>query len=75
MVSARLNEWLKIRHALTHGHETIPVSQALVAVRTRGVVQNPTLQLKDAEGCIKFLKRLVRLTSLGLASHLGTTIV
>lgn len=75
MVSGRLNEWLKIRHALAHGHETLPVNQALLAVRNLGVASNPTLQLKDAEGCIAFLNRLVRLTATGLASHLGITIV
>lgn len=75
MVSTRLNEWLKIRHALAHGHETLPVNQALLAVRNLGVSSNPTLQLKDAEGCIAFLNRLVRLTSVGLASHLGVSII
>lgn len=75
MVSVRLNEWLKIRHALAHGHDTLPVNQALLAVRNLGVTSSPTLRLRDAEGCIAFLNRLVRLTSLGLASHLGITIV
>lgn len=75
MVSTRLNEWLKIRHALAHGHETLPVNNALLAVRNLGVTSDPTLQLADAVGCIAFLNRLVRLASMGLAAHLGITIV
>lgn len=75
MVSVRLNEWLKIRHALAHGHEELPVNQALYSVRNAGVTSNPTLVLKDAEACIAFLNRLVSLTSAGLAAHLGITIV
>ena len=74
MVNIRLNEWLKIRHALAHGHESLPVNNALLAVRNLGVVSNPALRLDDAEQCMTFLNRLVRLTAAGLAAHLGVTI-
>lgn len=73
-VSLRLNEWLKIRHALAHGHEELPVNDALLAVRTLGVTKDPPLRLEDARQCVSFLNRLVRLTSEGLSQHLGVTV-
>jgi hypothetical protein len=69
-VDARLDEWLKVRHALAHGHESLPVVQALLAVRVKGVTSNPTLQLEDAEACVRFLNRLVKLTATALAREL-----
>lgn len=67
----RLDEWLKVRHAIAHGHEALPVVQALFAVRNKGVTSEPTLQLADAEACIVFLNRLVRLTATAMANELG----
>lgn len=74
MVDARLDEWLKVRHAVAHGHDSLPVVQALLAVRIKGVSRDPSLQLADAEQCVSFLNRLVRLTSVGIAAHLGASL-
>lgn len=74
MVDSRLDEWLRVRHALAHGHDSLPVVQALLAVRRKGVLVDPTMQLEDAEDCIQFLNRLVRLTASGLAVHLGASL-
>lgn len=74
MVEARLDEWLKLRHAVAHGHDELPAVQALEAVRLEGKVESPPLRLKDAERCVTFLNRLVRLTSVGVAAHLGTAL-
>lgn len=71
MVEVRLDEWLRVRHALAHGHDSLPVVQALLAVRRKGVTSDPTMQLEDAEDCVQFLNRLVWLTATGLAKHLG----
>lgn len=48
MVDLRLDEWLRIRHAVAHGHESLPVVQALRSVRLRGASSEPAL-LADAE--------------------------
>jgi len=74
MVDSRLDEWLKVRHALAHGHDSLPVVPALLAVRLRGITSDPSLQLADAEQCVSFLNRLVRLTATGIAAHLGSPV-
>lgn len=76
-VERRLDEWLKLRHAIAHGHDELPIVQALQAVRLRSANANapsigyPQLRLVDAEQCVAFLNRLVRLTASGVARHLG----
>ena len=70
-VDARLDDWLKVRHALAHGHESLPVVQALLAVRVKGVTSDPALRLDDAEACVRFLNRLVSLTAAAIATELG----
>jgi RiboL-PSP-HEPN len=62
-VRTRLNQWLKVRHAVAHGDAFPSVSVLSV---TRG--GNPTLRLKDAERCIRFFEALGRLT----AEHVGS---
>jgi hypothetical protein len=70
----RLDEWLKIRHALAHGHESLPQVDALQAVRgIRNPPTDPVLRLVDAEECLAFFRRLTRLTTAGIASHLEVT--
>lgn len=73
-VDTRLDEWLKIRHAVAHGHDELPVVPALESVRLDGVTGDPTIRLVDAEQCIAFVSRLVRLTAVAVASHLGVSI-
>ena len=71
----RLNEWLRLRHAIAHGHETLPQVDALQAVRgRRNPPTDPVLRLVDAEQCLAFFRRLTRLTAAGLAKHLGVAI-
>ena len=70
----RLDEWLKVRHAIAHGHDLLPVVNALQSVRIGKVTSNPTIRLVDAEQCASFLIRLVRLTANAVASHLGTSV-
>jgi len=68
----RINEWLRVRHAIAHGHAELPQVQALQAVRLRrNPPADPTLRLADAEQCLAFFRRLARLTGAGLAAHLG----
>lgn len=74
MASARLNEWLDVRHAIAHGHEELPVVDALESVRLDGLASNPSIRLVDAEQCVAFLRRLVRLTAAGVAVHLGVSV-
>jgi len=72
-VETRMNEWLKVRHAIAHGHETLPGVPALTAVRESGgnPPADPSLRLVDAEQCLAFFRRVERLTVSGLAAHLG----
>lgn len=69
----RLDHWLRVRHAIAHGHAELPRVRVLQSVREAapswaGV---PTLRLVDAEQCMSFVRRMVRLTANGLATHLG----
>lgn len=74
MVQARLNEWLRIRHALAHGHAELPLVDALESVRVDH--DDPaTLRLVDAEQCVAFVRRLVKVTALSLAAHVGVTVI
>lgn len=51
----RINEWLRVRHAIAHGHAALPQVQALRAVRLRrNPPDEPTLRLVDAEQCLAF---------------------
>jgi hypothetical protein len=70
---ARINEWLRIRHAIAHGHPVLPPEEALNAVRLapETVPGEPQLRLVDAEQCLAFFRRLSQLTGLALADHLG----
>jgi hypothetical protein len=74
MVDTRLDEWLKVRHAIAHGHDELPVVAALESVRLDGATSNPTIRLTDAEQCVSFTRRLVSLTSTAAAAHLGVPI-
>jgi len=73
MVQGRLNEWLRIRHALAHGHAQLPLVDALESVRVDH--DDPaTLRLVDAEQCVAFMRRLVKVTAQSLATELGVTV-
>lgn len=73
-VDAKLNQWLRIRHAIAHGHEHLPSVDVLQAVRASGgPVADPALRLVDAEQCLAFFKRVVKGTGDALATHLSVT--
>jgi hypothetical protein len=68
----RIDDWLKVRHAIAHGHATLPLVDALQAVRgVTPVPADPQLRLVDAEQCLAFFRRLAQLTGSALAKHLG----
>lgn len=73
MVDDRIDEWLKVRHAVAHGHAALPQFAALQAVRLAPAAPpaNPPLRLVDAEQCLSFFRRVVRRTELAVAGHLG----
>lgn len=72
-VDRRMDEWLKIRHAIAHGHSELPQVSVLAAVRRATGVPptDPTIRLVDAEQCLAFFRRVVSLTTSTLAVHLG----
>jgi hypothetical protein len=72
-VDKRIDEWLRVRHAIAHGHAALPQVPALQAVRLApsNAPPDPTLRLVDAEQCLTFFRRLARLTGAGLALHLS----
>jgi hypothetical protein len=69
----RIDEWLKLRHAIAHGDTVLPAVSALRAVREHPgkPPENPGLRLVDARDGLAFFRRLARLTAGGLAAHLG----
>jgi hypothetical protein len=73
MVDTRIDDWLKVRHAIAHGHAALPPVQALQAVRLAAGVPpaNPPLRLVDAEQCLSFFRRVVKLSEVAVAGHLG----
>jgi len=74
--SDQLDDWLKLRHAIAHGNSPLPGVQALQHVRqqTAGggpVPVDPRLRLVDAKSCMKFVRRLTKVTADAFADHLG----
>ncbi|WP_331732113.1 hypothetical protein [Streptomyces sp. NBC_00989] len=68
-------QWLRVRHDVAHGHDTITPLPILEAVRdpqsSAKLKAAPTLRLTDADDCVKFFRAVVRLTADGAAQHLG----
>ena len=76
MAADRINAWLRVRHAIAHGHPVLPQVAALQDVRLNPVntPTDPAIRLVDAEQCLAFFRRLARLTVSSLASHLGVPV-
>ena len=70
-VESRLADWLKVRHAIAHGHEEMPCVPVLQAVTSASKPQDPAIRLVDAMQCLDFVRRLAQVTSDGVAGHLG----
>lgn len=73
-VDQRMRDWLKLRHEIAHGSDTLSRVSVLQAVRERGQPSSdwqPTIRLVDAEACMAFFRRVADLTAAGLAEHLG----
>lgn len=71
---ARIDEWVRLRNAIAHGDAVLPAVRALRAVRERPANQppaEPSVRLVDARDGLAFFRRLARLTTGGLATHLG----
>ena len=72
-VDTKLNQWLRVRHAIAHGHEPLPSVEVLQDVRAAGSpLTDPSLRLVDAEQCLAFFKRVVKASGDALAIHLDT---
>jgi hypothetical protein len=60
-VRERMNRWLKVRHAVAHGHARLPEIPELGT--SNG---GPVLHLSHAERCIRFFRRVVARTDRGI---------
>lgn len=70
-VETKINEWLKVRHAIAHGHATLPQVQVLQAVREATTPpDDPSLRLVDVEQCLSFFRHLTQVTGKAVAAHL-----
>lgn len=56
--TARLNAWLRVRHALAHGDSELP-SERVLSTTTGG---RAALRLSDAEECVRFFGELAHQT-------------
>jgi hypothetical protein len=73
-VAQRMHEWLRLRHEIAHGNDSLSRVNVLRAVREKANHPNdwqPTIRLVDAEACMAFFRRIADLTAAGLAEHLG----
>lgn len=70
----RIDEWLRLRHDIAHGHAELTCVAALKAVRDNPhppAGWAPTIRLVDAEQCMSFFRRLCRLTAVALGAQIG----
>jgi hypothetical protein len=75
-VENRMNDWLKVRHAIAHGHAALPAVAALQSVRQaqaqgKPTPADPSLRLVDAEACLNFFRQVAGLTTTSIASFHG----
>jgi hypothetical protein len=65
-VAKVINQWLRVRHDVAHGHATVQSLPILTAVRDSGssatARANPTLRLTDAIDCVAFFRSIAWLT-------------
>jgi hypothetical protein len=73
-VEQRMREWLRLRHDIAHGNDSLSRVNVLLTVREKVNPPDdwqPTIRLVDAEACMAFFRRVADLTAAGLAEHLG----
>jgi hypothetical protein len=73
-VETRIDEWLKLRHAVAHGDAELPPVRVLLAVRQKKnppASWTPQIRLIDGESCVWFFRRLTWATGDALAVQLG----
>jgi hypothetical protein len=63
-----MDRWLKVRHAIAHGHDALPDAPMLAKLKdgTR------TLHRANAEACMTFFTRVVERTDGAIRSHFGS---
>ena len=85
----QLDGWLRVRHAIAHADPVLPPEQVLQHVRQSVANQvaaglsaanftypaSPGLRLSDAESCVKFIRRIARVTGDGFAREMQVAAV
>ncbi|WP_430787186.1 hypothetical protein [Actinoplanes sp. G11-F43] len=74
-VEAVMQQWLRVRHDVAHGHATITAARVLGAVRDPGASAAtqaaPTIRLTDAIDCMHFFRSVVKVTADAGAQYVG----
>jgi hypothetical protein len=60
-----MDQWLKVRHAIAHGHDALPDVDVLPALPGG----RRTLRREEAEGCMRFFTRVVEVTTAAAAGE------
>ena len=68
-----IEQWLRVRHAVAHGHANLPALPVLSAVRdpnaSARAKTSPNLRLTDAIDCMCFFRSVARITADAAARH------
>ena len=81
----QLDGWLRVRHAIAHADPVLPAERVLQHVRQSTTKQlaagvtsanlthpaSPGLRLPDAESCVKFMRRIAKVTGDGFAKEMN----
>ncbi len=74
-VSKVVDQWLRVRHDIAHGHGTFHAVPVLAAVRdsrsSATAREAPNLRLTDAIDCMAFFRSIVWLTAQSATTHIG----
>ncbi len=72
-----MEQWLRVRHAVAHGHANLPGLPVLTAVRSQRVTAraktSPNLRLTDAIDCMRFFRSVAKITADAAAGHVQAT--
>lgn len=64
-VRERMDQWLRVRHAIAHGHEHLPDVPVLTRLAGGGL----SLQRHNAESCMSFFERAVHATTIAVEAE------